>query len=109
MTTNPESAAQYRRLFDLLIEAAKVRWTERPSLVFEGRRIDLHKAAGIVSKELGYETELLPHHQQAIDALFDRRQYGYGRTAYNLAHRSHQIASDARLAHFRRAWHRDEA
>jgi hypothetical protein len=83
----------YHKLFDLLIEAASVDWSERPSITIDGKRQDLHKAVAIISKNLGRKQDLLPHHQEKIDAKFSKRQHGYGRTARNLAHRAHAIAS----------------
>src|SRR5260370_39004251 len=35
--------------------------------------------------------DLLPHHQSIVDAMFTKRQHGYRRTAYNLAHRANAM------------------
>jgi hypothetical protein len=43
------------------------------------------------------DDDLSESHQDQIDAMFQKRQHGYQRTGYNLAHRCNQIASDARL------------
>jgi hypothetical protein len=40
-------------------------------------------------KLLSYEEPLQPHYQERVDRLFGKRQWGYGRTAYNLWHSQH--------------------
>jgi hypothetical protein len=47
------------------------------------RSTDLLKVAALLP-----EDDLLPHHQAKIDTMFQKKQRGYRRTAYNLAHRS---------------------
>ena len=83
----------YYRLFDLLIHAAGKEWSEYPSIMLDGKRQNLVKAAAMISNELGYEGHLLPRHQEKVDSKFSRRQRGYGRTAYNLVNRAHENAS----------------
>jgi hypothetical protein len=85
----------YHNLIDLLVEAVKV--TEatghRPSVVVDGRTYapyDLTKVAAL----LPHNEPLNERHAALVATIFDRRQRGYGRTAYKLAHRANQIASD---------------
>src|SRR5262245_25593780 len=85
----------YHNLIDLLVEAVKV--TEatghRPSVVVDGRTYapyDLTKVAAL----LPHNEPLNERHGALVATIFDRRQSGYGRTAYKLAHRANQIASD---------------
>ena len=85
----------YHNLIDLLVEAVKV--TEatghRPSVVVGGRThapYDLTKVAAL----LPHNEPLNERHAALVATIFDRRQRGYGRTAYKLAHRANQIASD---------------
>jgi hypothetical protein len=37
------------------------------------------------------DDDLLPHHRSIVDAMFAKRQHGYQRTAYNLAHRANAM------------------
>jgi hypothetical protein len=83
----------YYRLFDLLIDAAGKEWSESPTIILDGRRRSLHSAAAMISKELGYQSDLLGRHQEKVDSQFSRAQRGYGRTAHNLVHRAHENAS----------------
>jgi len=85
--------ADYYRLFDLLIDAAGKEWSESPSIMLDGKRRSLHSAAAIISKELGYQGDLLGRHQEKVDSQFSKEQRGYGRTAYNLVNRAHENAS----------------
>jgi hypothetical protein len=85
----------YHNLIDLLVEAVKL--TEatghRPSVVVDGRTYapyDLTKVAAL----LPHNEPLNERHAALVATIFDRRQRGYGRTAYKLAHRANQIASD---------------
>jgi hypothetical protein len=85
----------YHNLIDLLVEAVKV--TEamghRPSVVVDGRTYapyDLTKVAAL----LPHNEPLSERHAALVATIFGRRQRGYGRTAYKLAHRANQIASD---------------
>jgi len=85
----------YHNLIDLLVEAVKV--TEatghRPSVVVHGRTYapyDLTKVAAL----LPHNEPLNERHAALVATIFDRRPSGYGRTAYKLAHRANQIASD---------------
>jgi hypothetical protein len=85
----------YHNLIDLLVEAVKV--TEatghRPSVVVDGRTYapyDLTKVAAL----LPHNEPLNERHAALVATIFGRRQRGYGRTAYKLAHRANQIASD---------------
>jgi hypothetical protein len=73
----------YYRLFDLLIDATGKEWSEYPSIILDGKRRSLFNAAAIISKELGYERDLLARHQEKVDSI-SKQQRGYGRTAYNL-------------------------
>ena len=83
----------YYRLFDLLIDAAGKEWSESPTIILDGRRRSLHSAAAMISKELGYQSDLLGRHQEKVDSQFSKEQRGYGRTAHNLVHRAHENAS----------------
>ena len=85
----------YHNLIDLLVEAVKV--TEatghRPSVVVDGKTYapyDLTKVAAL----LPHNEPLNERHAALVGTIFNRRQRGYGRTAYKLAHRANQIASD---------------
>jgi hypothetical protein len=85
----------YHNLIDLLVEAVKVTEAtgERPSVVINGRTYapyDLVKVAAL----LPHNEPLTERHAALVATVFDRRQRGYGRTAYNLAHRANQFASD---------------
>jgi hypothetical protein len=83
----------YYRLFDLLIDAAGKEWSESPTIILDGRRRSLHSAAAMISKELGYQSDLLGRHQEKVDSQFSKEQRGYGRTAQNLVNRAHENAS----------------
>jgi hypothetical protein len=83
----------YYRLFDLLIDAAGKKWSESPSIMLDGKRRSLHSAAAMISKELGYQSDLLGRHQEKVDSQFSKEQRGYGRTAHNLVNRAHENAS----------------
>ncbi len=54
----------YYRLFDLLIDAAGKEWSESPTIMLDGKRRSLHSTA-MISKELGYQRDLLGRHQFA--------------------------------------------
>ena len=83
----------YYRLFDLLIDATGKDWSESPTIILDGQRRSLHSAAAIISKELGYQGDLLGRHQEKVASQFSKEQRGYGRTAYNLVNRAHENAS----------------
>jgi hypothetical protein len=83
----------YYGLFDLLIDATGKDWSESPTIILDGQRRSLHSAAAMISKELGYQKDLLARHQEKVDSQFPKEQRGYGRTAYNLIHRAHENAS----------------
>jgi hypothetical protein len=83
----------YYRLFDLLIDATGKEWSEYPSIMLDGKRQSLLNAAAMISKELGYERDLLARHQEKVDSQFSKEQRGYGRTARNLVNRAHENAS----------------
>jgi hypothetical protein len=77
----------FRGLLDLLIEAVKL--DERPSMVVNGKAyapFELLRVADLLPDD-----DLLPHHQSIVDAMFTKRQHGYRRTAYNLAHRANAM------------------
>jgi hypothetical protein len=85
-----------RWLFEILVEAVEVtgKEGERPSIIINGKTyapFDLVKVAALLP-----EDSLQPHHQLIADELFKKRQSGYRRTAYNLAHLANSIASTAR-------------
>jgi hypothetical protein len=54
----------YYQLFDLLIDAAGKEWLESPTIMLDGQRRSLHSAAAMISKELGYQRDLLGRHQE---------------------------------------------
>jgi hypothetical protein len=83
----------YYRLFDLLIDAAEIEWLESPTIMLDGKRRSLHSAAAMISKELGYQRDLLGRHQEKVDSRLSKEQRGYGRTAHNLVNRAHENAS----------------
>ena len=83
----------YYRLFDLLIDAAGKEWSESPTIMLDGKRRSLHSAAAMISKELGYQRDLLCRHQEKVDSQLSKEQRGYGRTAHNLVNRAHENAS----------------
>jgi hypothetical protein len=83
----------YYRLFDLLIDAAGKEWSESPTIMLDGKRRSLHSAAAMISKELGYQSDLLGRHQEKVDSQLSKEQRGYGRTARNLVNRAHENAS----------------
>ena len=83
----------YYGLFDLLIDAAGKEWSEYPSIILDGKPRSLLNAAAMISKELGYERDLLARHQEKVDSRFSKQQRGYGRTAYNLVSCAHENAS----------------
>ena len=96
MTTLVFQGDDLRWLFETLVDAAEITlWEgERPAVVVNGKRYPpyaLLKVAALLPDE-----PLQPHHQIVADQLFQKKQKGYRRTAYNLAHRANQFASDAR-------------
>ena len=71
----------------MLIEAVKL--DERPSMVVNGKTyapFELLRVADLLP-----DHDLLPHHQSIVDGMFTKRQHGYRRTAYNLAHRANAM------------------
>jgi len=101
MTTLTLVGDDSRWLLETLVEACDVtsREGERPSVVVSGKLyagFELIKVTGLLPDE-----DLQPHHQVWMDELFKRRQRGYRRTAYNLAHRANQIAADKRWSRAR--------
>ena len=85
--------ADYYQLFDLLIDAAGKEWSESPTIMLDGKRRSLYSAAAMISKELGYQSDLLGRHQEKVDSQLSKEQRGYGRTARNLVNRAHENAS----------------
>jgi len=83
----------YYQLFDLLIDATAKEWSGYPSIMLYGKRQSLLNAAAMISKELGYERDLLGRHQEKVDSKFSKEQRGYGRTAYNLVSLAYENAS----------------
>jgi hypothetical protein len=95
MTTIKFQGHDKRDLIELLIDAATT--GEDPSIEVDGKTFDLLKVVWLLPDE-----PLQPHHQEKIDKLFKKRQRGYQRTGYNLAHRAHSAASHkVRLQHLR--------
>jgi hypothetical protein len=93
MTTLRFVGEDYRWLLETLVEACEVtsREGERPEIVVNGkvfRPLGLLKVAQLLPDEA-----LQPHHQVMMDELFKKKQSGYRRTAFNLAHRANSIAS----------------
>ncbi len=76
-----------RNLLDVLIKNAKAPTAEQQNLL---------KLAETISKTVGYDEPLLPHHEEEIAKMFKKRQHGYGRTAYNLAHEAHASVQNER-------------
>lgn len=90
------TGTDFQSLFDLLIQAVKMAHEERPSITVNGKTyppFDLLKVADLLPDD-----DLSPEHQAIIDTMFDRKQRGYRRTGYNLAHRANQIASEKKMA-----------
>jgi len=84
LTTLTFTGTDFRGLLDLLIEAVNL--DERPSMVVNGKTyapFELLRVADLLPDD-----DLLPHHQSIVDGMFPKRQHGYRRTAYNLAHRA---------------------
>jgi hypothetical protein len=73
-----------RDLLDILI-AANVSGDAPDAVEIDGKVHDLRH----LWKLLPYEEALQSRHQAEVDNLFDKRQWGYGRTANNLWHRHH--------------------
>ena len=70
-----------------LLEALKVirRTGRRPTITVNGKLYashDLRKIAALLPDE-----DLQPHHQASVDVMFAKKQFGYRRTAYNIAER----------------------
>jgi hypothetical protein len=78
------TGTDFRGLLDLLIEAVKL--DERPSMVGNGKTFAPFGLLRVA--DLWPDDDLLHHHQSIVDAMFTKRQHGYRRTAYNLAHRA---------------------
>jgi hypothetical protein len=74
-------------------EATGKEWSEYPSIMLDGKRRSLFNAAAIISKELGYQRDLLARHQEKVDPRLSKQQRCYGRTAYNLVSRAYENAS----------------
>jgi hypothetical protein len=95
-TTVKFEGGDYRALLDVLIDANRdLKTDERKNLRIEveGKLYDLQGVAKLISEKVGYETELTAEHDQKLNAdfhnrLFKKRQWGYGRTAKNLADRA---------------------
>lgn len=102
MTTLQFTGTDYRDLIDVLIQAVELTGGgDRPTIEVNGKvyaGFDLLKVAALLPDD-----DLLPHHQAAIEKMFQKKQRGYRRTAYNLAHRSNQIASQAKERELRRS------
>ena len=94
MTTLVFHSDDLHGLFDTMVEAVKVTLREqvRPSIEVNGNIFhphDLFKVAAL----LPLDEELRLQHQAIANQMFDRRQYGYGRSMISLAHLANQIAS----------------
>lgn len=92
-------AADPRCLIDVLVEVVKITAVDgvKPIVETGGKKYsDMVKLVSVTMVGL-YDEKLQPDHQKIVDALFVKRQHGYGRTAYNLAHRAHALASSLRL------------
>ncbi len=99
MTTLRFDGADRRDLLDTLIEAVRItdETGERPSIKVDGKVYAGHELVK-VALLLSFDEPLQDHHAAKIADFFDWRQHGYGRTAYNLANRANQIASEHRRA-----------
>jgi hypothetical protein len=88
----PLLTAQRRLQHELQIPCRVAKDGCVPGFSIDGRpETDLLKlAAALPEKELSAER------QRMADLAFIKKQSGYRRTGYNLAHRSNQIASDKR-------------
>lgn len=90
-------------LIETLIKAVEItnETGKHPSIEVDGTvyaDFDLVKVARLLP---GGDEPLEPRHQAMVDPLFQRRQHGYLRTGWNLAHKANSIAS-ARAAYERR-------
>jgi hypothetical protein len=90
MTTLQFTGTDLRGLIDVLIQAVKLSGDKLPVIEVNGKPYELLKAAALLP-----DGDLLPHHQEIIDSMFQKRQRGYHRTGYNLAHRAHENFHDA--------------
>jgi hypothetical protein len=101
MTTDLETALtfagdDYRNLLDILIDAnERMDRSQRHALRVEigGETYGLQGIAKLIQEKVGYETDLTEAHDHRLNAdwhnrLIKKRQYGYGRTAMNLANRA---------------------
>ena len=94
-----ETALQFtgtdlRGLLDVLLEALKVirRTGLRPTITVNGKLYashDLRKVAALLPDE-----DLQPHHQASVDVMFAKKQFGYRRTAYNIADRANSFRTE---------------
>jgi hypothetical protein len=95
METLKFQGTDFRGLLDILIEAVQIaaKDGQRPKVEVNGKiyaEYDLLKIAGLMPDE-----ELTAEHQAKVDAIFQKKQFGYRGTGYNLANRANQIASAA--------------
>jgi hypothetical protein len=93
-------SSDYRELIDLLVEAVEIASVtgERPSIEVDGKTYapyDLEK----LSLLLVHDEPLQERHEAKVAKIFDKRQHGYGRTAWNLAHRANAIAAASQRKH----------
>jgi len=90
MATAKFESRDRRHLIDILIKANVS--GDAPDVVdIDGNLYELRH----IWKLLPYEEPLQSHHQSQVDKLFEKRQWGYGRTANNLWHRQHSAKAHA--------------
>jgi hypothetical protein len=86
-----------RGLLDVMIEAVNVTKATGigPAVEVNGKVFGLLDVAALIP-----DGDLSPDHQALISKIFLKRQRGYRRTAYNLAHRVNQLAEAARFQRY---------
>jgi hypothetical protein len=111
MTSIKFTGTDYRFLIGAMCDA----WENRlengnlPDIEVNGEVHSFGSVAAIIQKEIDYdETPLLDEHEQRVNAIFKRRQRGYGRTAHNLYKRDHDSMQNAIWARAQKRIVRDE-
>jgi hypothetical protein len=95
MTTLRFLERDRRQLLDILMQAVEIASVEgKPPEIEVDGTVYAWREILKVAALLPHDEPLQPHHQDAIDRLFKKRQLRYGWTAYNLAHRALAIAAN---------------
>jgi hypothetical protein len=90
-------------LLNILMEANRVTSAEgkKPFIEIGGKNLQLEATVSSMLKSVPSDEPMRPHHNERIKEFIQKRHPFYGRAAWNLCQRAHQIVLDSER-HYRK-------